>query len=72
MGLSQASGGLQGALRVVESGDRAIPQAALDVYQLSADPARQGIAAWEKLKTGQLAEMNQRLRAAGFKSLQIE
>jgi photosystem II stability/assembly factor-like uncharacterized protein len=72
MGLSQASGGLQGALRVVESGDRTIPQAALDVYQLSAEPARQGIAAWEKLKAGQLAEMNQRLQAAGFKSLQVE
>ena len=72
MGLSQASSGLQGALRVVESSDRAIPQAALDVYQMSSGPAKQGIAAWASLKTHELAELNRSLGKSGLKVLQVE
>jgi photosystem II stability/assembly factor-like uncharacterized protein len=56
MGLEAANGGLQSVLRVVEGGDRATPQQALEVYRLSAPAAKIRIAEWEKAKAGALRE----------------
>ncbi len=58
MGLEAASAGLQSVLRVVESGDRTTPQQAIEVFRLSDAAAKVQIAAWKKLKGGELAEFN--------------
>ncbi|HZD33252.1 MAG TPA: hypothetical protein VE779_16500, partial [Candidatus Angelobacter sp.] len=62
MGLREASSGLQAALRVVESGHRAVPQQALEVYRLSDAAAEVRIAEWQKLKSGELAGLNRELK----------
>ena len=66
MGLQAASSGLQSALRVVESGDRAVPQQALEVYRLSAEAAKARLTEWQKLKKGEVAELDQSLAKAGL------
>ena len=71
MGLAAANSGLQSALRVVESGDRAVPQQALELYRQSSEAATKGAAAWEQLKGGQLAEFNRALQKAGIAAVQI-
>jgi photosystem II stability/assembly factor-like uncharacterized protein len=63
MGLTAASTGLQAVLRVVESGDRAQPQQALEAYRQVDEAARAGIEEWQKLKNGQMAAVE----AAGKK-----
>jgi photosystem II stability/assembly factor-like uncharacterized protein len=64
MGLKAADSGLQAALRVVESGDRTVPQQALEVYRLSDEAAKARIAEWQKLKSGELGELNRELAKA--------
>ena len=66
MGLETASGGLQSALRAVESGDRATPQQAIEVYQLSEKAANARVNQWNALKSGELAAFNQALEKAGL------
>jgi photosystem II stability/assembly factor-like uncharacterized protein len=58
VGLTAAGTGLQSVLKVVEGGDRAIPQQALEVYRISSEAAKARIAEWEKLKSGKLAQLN--------------
>ena len=65
MGLRAAGSGLQSALRVVESGDRTVPQQALEVYRLADDAAKLRLAEWQKLKSGELPELNRELEKAG-------
>jgi hypothetical protein len=65
MGLRTAGSGLQAALRVVESGDRAVPQQAMEVYRTSDEAAKSRIAEWQKLQSGELAELNRELKKAG-------
>ena len=65
-GLAAASGGLASALSAVESGDRPTPSQALEVYQLSAQAAKNSLAEWKKLQSGALAQLNQALQANGF------
>jgi hypothetical protein len=71
MGLEAASGGLQSALRVVESGDRTTPQQAIEVYQLSDKAASSRIDQWNALKGGELAQFNQALEKAGLHGVKI-
>ena len=66
IGLQEASSGLLAALRVVESGDRAIPQQAQDVFRLSSQAASIRIAQWENLKAGPLSEFSRALKKAGL------
>jgi hypothetical protein len=71
MGLEAASGGLQSALRVVESGDRMTPQQAIEVYQVSEKAANAGIDEWRTLKSGELAGFNRELEKVGLKPVQV-
>jgi hypothetical protein len=71
MGLEAATSGLQSALRVVEGGDRTTPQQALEVYKLSDEAAKNGIAAWQKLKSGELADFNRSLEKAGVRPIEM-
>jgi hypothetical protein len=63
-GLQDAYTGLAAALRVVESGDRAIPAQAIAVYQESSPEVKRRIAEWARFKETALARLNQQLREA--------
>ncbi len=69
MGLTMAGSGLQSALRVVESGDRTVPQQALDVYHLADAAAKKRIEEWNGLKASELANFNQALKQAGLSTI---
>jgi hypothetical protein len=71
MGLEAASTGLASALRVVEGGDRTVPSQAIELYHQSDEAAKAGMAAWTKLKSTQLVELNNALQKAGVKAIQI-
>lgn len=71
MGLEAATNGLQSVLRVVEGGDRTTPQQAIEVYRLSDDAAKTGIAEWKKLKAGELTEFNGAVEKAGLQPIPI-
>jgi photosystem II stability/assembly factor-like uncharacterized protein len=64
MGLSAAGGQLQAALRVVESGDRTVPQQAMDVYRVSDEAAKSRMAEWKALKAGELADLHRAAESA--------
>ncbi|MGA8539512.1 MAG: hypothetical protein WB566_08425 [Terriglobales bacterium] len=68
-GLQDAFAGLASALRVVESGDRAVPAQAIAVYKESSPLAKARIAAWVQFQQTQLAQLNQQLRAAKVASV---
>jgi len=70
-GLKETYAGLASALRVVESGDRAIPAQAIAVYQESSPRVKARIAEWTRFKQTQLAQLNQRLREANFAPIAI-
>jgi hypothetical protein len=61
MGLETASAGLGGALRVAESGDRAVPAQALEVYKLASVATSRRVDEWKALKAGRLAQLNEEL-----------
>jgi hypothetical protein len=71
MGLEAAKNGLQSVLKVVESGDRSVPQQAIEVYQLTDGAAKNGIAEWMRLKSGELAEFNRAVQKAGLHPIQV-
>ena len=71
MGLEAATNGLQSVLRVVEGGDRTTPQQAIEVYGLSDEVAKKGIADWKKLKSGDLQEFNRALEKAGLRPIEM-
>lgn len=70
-GLQIAYTGLTSALRVVESGDRAVPSQAIAVYKESSQQAKTGIAEWNQFKQTQLVQLNQRLRQANLAPIAI-
>ena len=70
-GLQDAYTGLASALRVVESGDRAVPSQAIAVYKESSQQAKTGIAEWNQFKQKQLAQLNQQLGKANLSPIAI-
>ncbi len=70
-GLQDAYNALVSVLRVIESGDRAVPSQALAVYQEFSPQAKLRVAEWAKLEQTRLVELNQRLREADFAPLAI-
>jgi photosystem II stability/assembly factor-like uncharacterized protein len=70
-GLKTAYTGLSSALRVVESGDRAVPAQAIAVYQESTPQIKAGIAEWAGFKQTKLAQLNQQLREANLGQIAI-
>jgi len=70
-GLKTAYTGLASALRVVESGDRAVPSQAIAVYQESSPQIKARIADWARFKQKRLAQLNQQLREANFTPIAI-
>jgi len=71
VGLDSASMGLASALRVVESGNRTIPSQAMDLYREASKVASDGIAQWARLKSSQLAKLNEGLQKAGITTIQV-
>ena len=70
-GLQDAFTALTSALRVVESGDRAVPSQAIAVYKEASPQAKTRIAEWKQFKQTQLAELNQQLEKANLGSISI-
>ena len=63
-GLQDAFADMASALRVVESGDRAVPSQAIAVYEESDPRVKAAIAKWNEFKTTQLPRLNQELTGA--------
>jgi photosystem II stability/assembly factor-like uncharacterized protein len=61
IGFEMANTGLAAALGVVESGDRAAPSQALVLYHESSEAAKLHIGEWNRFKTIQLHQLNQKL-----------
>jgi hypothetical protein len=70
-GLQDAYTGLASALRVVESGDRAVPAQAIAVYKESSQQVKARIAEWDRFKQTRLVQLNQQLRDANFAPIAI-
>ena len=70
-GLQGAYTGLASALRVVESGDRAVPSQAIAVYQESSPQIKARIVEWARFKQTRLAQLNQQLREANLAPIAI-
>jgi photosystem II stability/assembly factor-like uncharacterized protein len=70
-GLQDAYAGLASALRVVESGDHAVPSQAIAVYEESSQQVKARIAEWRRFKQTRLAQLNQQLREANFAPIAI-
>lgn len=60
-GLQDAFAGMASALRVVESGDRAVPSQAIAVYDESNQGVKAAIAQWNAFKTTKVPRLNQKL-----------
>jgi photosystem II stability/assembly factor-like uncharacterized protein len=71
MGLTEANSGLSGALRVVESSDRAIPSQAMEVYEQTSQAMKTRIAEWTQLKAGSLKQLNDQLKQAKLTPIAI-
>jgi hypothetical protein len=70
-GLQSGSSELASALRVVESGDRAVPSQAISVYKESSQYVKEGIAEWSNFKQTKLAQINQKLREESLPPIAI-
>jgi hypothetical protein len=70
-GLQDAYKNLASALRVVESGDRAVPSQAIAVYNESSRPVKAGIGKWTTFKQTRLPQLNQRLREMSLPPIAI-
>jgi photosystem II stability/assembly factor-like uncharacterized protein len=70
-GLADASSGLNTDLRTVESGDRAAPASALEIFAQMKKASQEGIDAWQHFKTDDLATLNAALTAAHLEPLAI-
>ncbi len=71
IGLGEANSGLGASLRVVEGGDRTIPEQALQVYRQSEEALKARLADWQLLKARQLVQLNQALQEAGLNPVQV-
>ena len=70
-GLQPSYTALESVLRVVESGDRAVPSQAVAVYNESSPQAKTSIAEWKQFKQTQLAKLNQQLGKANLAPIAI-
>jgi predicted RND superfamily exporter protein len=70
-GLKDAYTAVASALRVVESGDRAVPSQAIALYKESGPQVKARIAEWMRFKQTRLAQLNQQLREADFSPVAI-
>ncbi len=70
-GLQDANANLSGALAVVESGDRAVPAQALELYRQAQEAMNQRVEQWHLLKQTQLEQLNRELQKAKIKPVQI-
>jgi photosystem II stability/assembly factor-like uncharacterized protein len=70
-GLAQANSGLTAVLGVVESGHRQAPAQAFALLSQMSAAAREGIAAWQRFKTTDLAQVNAALVKANREPLHI-
>ena len=59
------------ALRVVESGDRAVPAQAIAVYDESNQRVKAAIAQWNEFKTTKVPRLNQKLAAANLAPIAV-
>ena len=71
MGLEIASGGIGGALRMVESGHRAVPSQAIAVFEESDRAAKLRIEEWTRMKTTRLRQLNDQLKRANADTVSI-
>ena len=70
-GLQDAYTSLTSALRVVNSGDRAVPSQAVAVFNESSQQVKARIAEWEQFKQTSLAPLNQKLRDSKVAPIKI-
>jgi photosystem II stability/assembly factor-like uncharacterized protein len=70
-GLQDAYNALASSLRVVESGDRAVPSQAIAVYKESRQPIKARIADWLRFKQTRLPQLNQLLQDANLEPIAI-
>jgi paraquat-inducible protein B len=70
-GLQDGYSGLASALRVIESGDRAVPSQAIALYKESSQRAKEGIAKWTTFKQMKLPQLNRKLREGKFDPIAI-
>jgi photosystem II stability/assembly factor-like uncharacterized protein len=70
-GLQDAFADMASALRVVESGDRAVPSQAIAVYDESDQRVKAAIARWNEFKTTKLPRLNQKLAEANLAPIAI-
>jgi photosystem II stability/assembly factor-like uncharacterized protein len=61
-GLQEAYSDLASSLRVVESGDRAVPAQAMELYQESSGQVKKRIAEWSAYKQTKLPKLNEDLK----------
>jgi len=71
LGLDAANSGVAAVLRVVESGDRAIPAQTAELYNQVKQAFEARAAEWQKLKTTQLPALNQELEKAGLPQVKM-
>jgi photosystem II stability/assembly factor-like uncharacterized protein len=70
-GLQDAYTGLASALRAVESGDRAVPEQAIALYEESSQQVKARIAEWTSFKQAKLPTLNQKLREGNLSPIGI-
>ena len=70
-GLESANTALAAALRVVQSGDRAISSQAVELYREADTVAKAQLAEWAAIKSTQLPKLNEALQKAGVAAIQI-
>lgn len=71
-GLENAYVGLTSALHVVETGDRAVPSQALEVYKESSESAAAAIKEWVEFKQSKLTTLNRHLKDAGLVPVSVD
>jgi photosystem II stability/assembly factor-like uncharacterized protein len=71
LGLQDVYKNLALALRVVESGDRAVPSQAIAVYNESSRQVKAGIGEWATFKQTRLPQLNQRLHEMSLPPIAI-
>jgi photosystem II stability/assembly factor-like uncharacterized protein len=70
-GLADASKQLESALRVVESGDRAIPAQAMAVYEEAHQQVATRMREWTLFRETQLSRLNEQLRGANLPPIAV-
>lgn len=71
LGLDRTNQALLAVLKVVQSGNRAVPAQAVELFQQSKQVLAQRTAEWQKLKTTDLSQLNQELEKAGAPAIKI-